>query len=122
MKQAGRLDIHTHRLLAISAADCAERVLRFFEESCPEDNRPRKAIDAARAWARGDLPMITARRAAVASHAAAREATNAAATAAARSAGHAAATAHAAGHARHAAAYAVKAETAGAESQRNHTR
>jgi hypothetical protein len=111
VKHAERLDEQDHRLLTIWASDCAEHVLPYFEEMYPEDDRPRKAIEAARAWVRGDLPMVDARKAAFASHAAAREADNAAAQAAARAAGHAAATAHVADHARHAATYAVKAAT-----------
>ena len=101
-KHAKQFDEQEHRLLAIWASDCAEHVLPYFEEAYPEDNRPRKAIEAARAWERGDLPMVDARKAAFASHAAA------------RAAGHAAATAHIADHARHAAAYAIKAATASA--------
>lgn len=38
--------------LAIWAADCDERVLPYFEEKYPEDNRPRKANEACRTWAR----------------------------------------------------------------------
>ena len=110
-KHTKRLDEQDHRLLAVWASDCVEHVLAYFNETHPDDDRPRKAIEAARAWVRGDLPMIDARKAAFASHAAAREANNAAAQAAARAAGHAAATAHVADHARHAAAYAVKAVT-----------
>jgi hypothetical protein len=87
-------------------------VLPYFEEMYPEDDRPRKAIEAARAWVRGDLAMVEARKAAFASHAAARDASHAAAQAAARAAGHAAATAHVANHTRHAAAYALKAISA----------
>lgn len=98
-----------HRLLAIWAADCAEHVLRRFENHYPADHRPRKAIEACRAWVCGDLSMVDARKAALASHAAAREAKEAEAAAAARAAGHAAATAHVATHAPHAAAYAAKA-------------
>jgi hypothetical protein len=97
--------------LTIWASDCAEHVLPYFEEIYPEDDRPRKAIEAARAWVRGDLPMVDARKAAFASHAAARDTNNATAQAVARAAGHAAATAHVADHARHAAASAVKAAT-----------
>jgi hypothetical protein len=108
-KQARHFNEQEHRLLAIWAADCAEHVLTFFEGMYPEDDRPRKAIEAVRAWERGDLPMVDARKAAFAAHAAARTASNAAAQAAARAAGHAAATAHVADHARYAAAYAVKA-------------
>ena len=33
-----------HRALALWAADCAERVLPYFEELYPGDDRPRKAI------------------------------------------------------------------------------
>jgi Imm-5 like putative immunity protein len=78
----------------------------------PEDDRPRKAIEAARAWVRGDLAMVEARKAAFAAHAAARDAVHPTAQAAARAAGHAAATAHVADHARHAAAYALKVASA----------
>jgi hypothetical protein len=98
-----------HRQLAYWAADCAERVLPIFELAHPDDHRPRDAIEAARAWMRGDLPMIAARKAAFASHAAARDSRDARVQAAARAAGHAAATAHVATHAPHAASYALKA-------------
>ncbi len=37
------------------AADCAESVLYIFEESYPEDKRPRLAIEAARAFANGEI-------------------------------------------------------------------
>ena len=37
------------------AADCAERVLPIFEERYPNDDRPRKAIEAARLYARGEI-------------------------------------------------------------------
>ena len=109
-----RLDGQDHKSLVLWAANCAERVLPCFEERYPEDDRPRKAIEAGRAWARGELTMSKAREAAFATHAAARHADHAEARAAARAAGHAAATAHVADHARHAAAYAVKAATAAA--------
>lgn len=108
---AKRLDEQDHRSLALWAADCAERVLPYFEEKYPKDDRPRKAIEAARAWTRGEIRVGPARAAAVAAHAAARDADEGAARAAARAAGQAVATAHMAGHARHAAAYAVKAVT-----------
>ena len=107
-----RLGEQDHRSLALWAADCAEHVLPSFEANHPEDGRPRQAIEAGRAWARGELPMSQARAAAFAAHAAARDADHPASLAAARAAGHAAATAHVASHARHAAAYAVKAATA----------
>lgn len=106
-----RLDKGDHRSLVLWAADCAEHVLPYCEEKYPKDDRPRKAIEAAKAWTRGEIRVGEARAAAVAAHAAARDADEGAARAAARAAGHAAATAHMAGHARHAAAYAVKAAT-----------
>ena len=96
-KHARQIDEQGHRALAIWASDCAEHVLPIFEEITPQDDRPRKAIEAARAWERSDLAMAEVRKSAFAAHAAA------------RAAGHAAATAHVAGHARHAADYAVKA-------------
>jgi hypothetical protein len=40
---------------ALFAADCAERVLPIFEQRYPQDDRPRKAIEAARQWARGEI-------------------------------------------------------------------
>jgi len=98
-----------HKTLAVWATDCAEHVLPFFEDKYPKDNRPRKAIEAGRAWVRGELAVSEARTAAFAAHAAARDANQNAARAAARAAGHAAATAHVAGHAIHVATYAVRA-------------
>ena len=59
---------------AIWAADCAERVLPHFEQQYPQDARPRKAIEAGRAWARGEIKITEARAAAFAAHAAARQA------------------------------------------------
>jgi hypothetical protein len=95
------------RTLALWAARCAERVLAHFERARPDDDRPRRAIDAARAWARGDLSARETRARALLAHTAARATDDASARAAARAAGHAAATAHATGHARHAAACAA---------------
>jgi len=109
VKHAKRLDEEDHKSLAVWAAECAEHVLPCFEEKHPKDDRPRKAIEAARAWARGEIRCGAARAAALAAHAAARDTEDAAARAAARAAGHAVATAHVAGHARHAGAYAVNA-------------
>jgi hypothetical protein len=97
------------RTLVVWAADCAEHVLHLFEQQVSDDDRPRRAIEAGRAWAKKVIPMSEARAAAFAAHAAAREAGSDAATAAARAAGHAAATSHTAGHAVHAATYAAKA-------------
>jgi hypothetical protein len=96
------------RVLAVWAADCAERTLALFEAHAPRDTRPREAIDGGRAFARGEMQIGPVRALAVAAHAAAREVGDPAAVAAARAAGHAAATAHMASHAR-GVAYAVQA-------------
>jgi hypothetical protein len=111
-----KLDEQDHLTLARWAAECAGRVLPYFEEQHPADARPRQAIEAGRAWGRGEIRVGEARAASVAAHAAAREVGSPAARAAARAAGQAAAVAHMAGHARHAAGYAVKAVAAAAPS------
>jgi hypothetical protein len=100
-----------HRALAVWAADCAERVLPFFESERPHDRRPREAIEACREWAStGILNMKEVREIALLAHAAAREtADEGPARFAARSAGHAVATAHVPTHSVAAASYAAKA-------------
>ncbi len=107
-----KLDKQDHKSLVLWATDCAEHVLPSFEEQYSNDLRPRKAVEAGRAWVRDEIAMSEARTAAFAAHAAARDADHAAARAAARAAGHAAATAHVADHAVHAAAYALTAVSA----------
>ena len=98
------------RIVAVWAADCAERVLDLFELRAPGDLRPREAIAGLRAFARGELRVWPTRTLAGHAHAAAREiAEEPAAVAAARAAGQAAATAHMGAHALGAAAYAAKA-------------
>lgn len=69
-----KLDEPDHRSLALWAADCAGRVLPCFEEERPEDDRPRRAVEGGMAWARGEIRVGEARVAAIAAHAAVREA------------------------------------------------
>jgi len=90
-----------HRALAIKAAAQAQRALPYFEKEHPDDDRPRKAIAAIRAWAQGklELGMAEVRRLSLGSHAAAREARTDAARSAARAAGQAVATWHVPNHA-----------------------
>ena len=95
--RGGPLDKQTHRFLARWVADCAEHLLWIFTE-CSSDDRPRIAVETARAWARGEVPVGSAQKAAVGAHAAARKVKDKAACAAARAAGHAVATAHMAEH------------------------
>ncbi len=116
--RGGPLSREDHRLLAAWAADCAERVLDCFETRIPGDTRPRQAIECARAWSRGEVPVGTGQRAAIAAHAAAREATDLSATWAARASGHAAATAHAADHSLAVIYYAGKVMAASATAER----
>jgi hypothetical protein len=106
--RGGPLDFVRHRRLAEWAADCAERVLPFFEEHS-RDTRPRDAIAKGRAWAAGKVRVGDAQKAAVGAHAAAREVKSKSAIAAARAAGHAVATAHMADHSLGAALCALKA-------------
>jgi hypothetical protein len=115
-RQPGALTLseEDRRVLAVWAADCAERALPLFEAQAPGDSRPRGAIDGLRAFARGKMRIGPVRALAAAAHAAAREVGDAAAVAAARAAGHAAGTAHMAAHARGAAAYAAIAAGLGA--------
>lgn len=100
-----------HKILAVWAIDCAERVLPYFEGQYPHDPRPRKAIETLQAWIdTGMFKMAVIRKASLDSHAAAREVgEDNAARSAARAAGQAVATAHVPTHAIGAAIYALQA-------------
>lgn len=111
IRRGGLLNDSDHRLLALWAAACAEHVLDIFESEEPEDERPRAAIEAARAWVRGDVAMMEARAAGGHAMAAARD-LRGAARHAAFAAGQAACVAHVAAHELGAAAYAIKAARA----------
>lgn len=113
IRRGGMLTNTDHRLLALWAATCAEHVLPLFEAAQPADPRPRQAIEAARAWTRGELKMMEAR--ALGGHAmgAARD-LRGAARFAGYAAGQAAVVAHVAAHELGAAAYAIKAARAAA--------
>jgi hypothetical protein len=112
-RRGGTLTDSDHRLLALWAAACAEHVLDRFEAVQPGDPRPRAAIEAVRAWARGEVPMSRSRAAGGHSMAAARD-LRGAARHAAYAAGQAAVVAHVAEHDLGAAAYAIKAVRAAA--------
>ena len=108
IRRGGNLTDANHHRLALWAALCAEHVLALFESMRPDDPRPRQAIEAARAWTRGELKMMETR--ALGGHAmgAARD-LKGAARYAAYAAGQAAVVAHVAAHELGAAAYAIKA-------------
>src|SRR5205085_625191 len=107
IRRGGTLTDEDHQLLALWAATCAEHVLPLFEAACPEDPRPRKAIEQVRGWARGAVPMMQSRAAGGHAMAAARVLTGAPRHAA-FAAGQAAVVAHVAAHELGAAAYAIK--------------
>jgi hypothetical protein len=83
--------------------------LPLFTRTHPDDDRPRLAIEAARAWSRGEITVGAAREAAFQAHAAARDASEDEARAVARASGQAVSTPHMADHSLGAAAYAVRA-------------
>ena len=100
-----------HKILAIWAIDCVERVMPYFEEEHPEDHRPRQAIETLQTWINtGVFKMAVIRSASLTSHAAAREvAEDNAARFVARAAGQAVATAHVPTHSVGAANYSLQA-------------
>jgi hypothetical protein len=110
-RQPGALTLSEdeRRVLAVRAADCADRTLPLFERRARSDTRPRDAIDGLRAFARGDMRIGKVRALAAQAHAAAREVGDPAAVAAARAEGQAAGVAHMAAHVLGAPAYAAKA-------------
>lgn len=113
VRRGGSLEDDDHHLLAIWAADCAQHVLHLFELVRPGDDRPRRAIDLGRAWARGEITWWDARAAGGHANAAARDLAGAARLAA-YAAGQAAAVGHVAAHELGAAAYAIRAARAAA--------
>ena len=115
IRRGGALTDADHHLLALWAASCAEHVLDHFESARPEDPRPRQAIEAVRAWVRGEVTMTGARAAGGHAMGAARD-LRGAARHAAYAAGQAGAVAHVAAHDLGAAAYAIKAARAAAPS------
>ena len=96
-KFAGEPDSPERRKLARTAAECAELVLPIYEAVYPDDDRPRKAIEAAK---RGDLDecCAAANAAYTAAYAAAAYAAYAAAAYAAYAAAYAAYAAYAAAY------------------------
>jgi thymidine phosphorylase len=108
IRRGGTLTDSDHHLLALWAASCAEHVLHLFEAAQPGDVRPREAIEHARTWVRGEVPMMQARAAGGRAMGAARQ-LRGAPRHAAYAAGQAGAVAHVAAHELGAAAYAIKA-------------
>ena len=101
-----KVEIWNDKTLRLFAADCAEHVLGIYERVCPKDDRPRKAIQAARDFANGLIDRNAAHAAANAAYSAAEAAYSAAeaAYAAANAAYSAAEAAHSAANAAYSAA------------------
>jgi len=119
IRRGGTLTDAHHHLLALWAAACAEHVLPIFDAARPDDDRPRRAIEHARAWVRGEVGMMQSRAAGGHAMAAARD-LRGAPRHAAFAAGQAAVVAHVAAHELGAAAYAIKAARAAAPNKDEH--
>ena len=104
------------KTLALWAAECAERVLPYFEDEYPDDKRPRKALDTLHAWIdTGEFKMAVIRKASLDAHAAARKPYADGQTAAyfaAHAAGQAVATPHVPTHALGSSLYGIRAVAA----------
>ena len=55
VRLVSKLDTWNDKSARLFAADCAEHVLYLFEDRYPQDERPRKAIKAARQFISGDI-------------------------------------------------------------------
>lgn len=105
---SGRPESESRRRVVLAACDCAELALPTYERRYPGDNRPRRAIETARRWARGeDGVTLSDVRAAYAAAAYAAAAAADAASDAADAAAARAASACAAAYADASAAYAA---------------
>jgi hypothetical protein len=120
VRRGGTLKDSDHRLLAMWAADCAEHVLHHFERARPKADRPRRAIELGRTWARGEITWWEARTAAGHANAAAGDLLGAARHAA-YAAGQAGAVGHVAAHELGAEAYAIRAARAAAPEDESET-
>lgn len=97
------------RIVALWAADCADRVVTMFEAEAPTDGRPADGIARTRAFGRGELDTAGQIRDRFVAGRAAHAVAGPAAIAAARSAAQASGVCHMGAHALGAAAYAARA-------------
>ena len=109
MRSPQTLSEADRRLVAVWAADCAERVLGVFEAEAPDDDRPRALIARARAFARGELNTAEEIRRRFSGGVSSGDLQVPAAMAAARAAGQCVGVCHMGAHALGAAAYAANA-------------
>ena len=104
-------DSYYHRLLGLKAAKRVENVLAIFEKERLKDGRPRKAVDAIKAWSeeKRKLGMTEVRKLSLDAHSAARNVKSDAAKFVAHTAGQAVGTWHVPTHALGAFEYAGRA-------------
>ncbi len=93
------VELQKHRTLVMWAFECAEIPLNLLEAKYPSEQRPRIAIECAKAWARGDLKMPAAKKAILDAHAVAKEIEDEVYIALCHAIGHAGATVHVETHA-----------------------
>lgn len=104
-------NITDHKALGLWAANCAQRLLPYFERKYGNDARPREAIRALREWViTGEFHMSAIRRASLGAHAAAKlvDEKEKAAKYAAHAAGQAVGTAHVPTHSLGVVLYAIQ--------------
>ena len=87
------------RSLILWALELAEKTVRELESRYPSDHRPREAVEAARAWAAGEIKMPLAKRAILDCHAMSKELADPADIARCHAVGQACSVVHTAGHA-----------------------
>ena len=88
-----------HRTVVRWALECAEVPAGILRVHAPEDERPREALEACRAWAAGRIKMPRAKKTILAVHAMAREMKDPADAARCHGVGQACSVVHTAGHA-----------------------
>ena len=88
-----------HRTIVLWAQDLAAESVAELEERYPDETRPREALEAARAWAAGDIKMRLAQRKILDCHAVAKELDCKEDIALCHAVGQACAVVHTAGHA-----------------------
>ena len=93
------IDQSNRRVLILWVLELAEETALQLAERYPEDLRPREAIDAARAWATGEIKMPIAKQAILNCHAMAKVLTDPADIARCHAVGQACSVVHTAGHA-----------------------
>ena len=88
-----------HRTMVLWVLDLAAESVAKLEEKYPDENRPREALEAARAWAAGKIKMRLAQRKILDCHAFAKEIGSREDIALCHAIGQACAVVHTAGHA-----------------------